>query len=368
MTTRPLVIEFILATGLVGGTESQTARLAMELDQRGHRPRIVFLQAVGPIVEQVLDAGLPVAAVREPGSGAGALRGLRSLVHYRSFGRRRRDPADVVHAMMDGAIAASRAVQPTVGPPPVHVAGIRGQRVASGLRARLLARNLRAADAVVCNAPHLAEGIRRQFRIPTGRILLIPNGIDLPERPSDTQAEPAAGIVIANFHAYKGHDVLIAALGLLPDPPLIRLCGTGPELPALRNRAVAGRVDRAIEIVTPPADVPRELHRAQFAVHPSRTEGLSNAILEEMASGLPVVACSVGGNPQLIVHEQNGLLVPAGDPRALADAIARLAHDPGLRASLGRAGRLRAAEFSWDRCVSAHEDLYLRLLAARAAA
>lgn len=361
MTVLSLAIEFVLATGLVGGTESQTARLAIELARRGHRPRLVFLQAVGPIVEEARDAGIPVVTVRDTGPRLGS--GLRSLADYRAFGRRRRDHPDVVHAMMDGAIAASRALAPTSAP--VHVAGIRGRRVVSGPRARLLTRNLTAADAIVCNARHLAEEVGREFDVPQDRIHVIPNGIDLPAEPADPRAEPATGIVIANFHPYKGHRLLVEALRLLDDPPLVRLCGTGPELEDVRHAATACGVAPAIQFIDPPADVARELDRSQFAVHPSSTEGLSNAILEEMAAGLPVIACDVGGNGELVTHGESGLLVPSGDAQALGAAIARLVRDPDLRARLGARARERAREYRWERCARAHESLYARLVGER---
>jgi glycosyltransferase involved in cell wall biosynthesis len=116
-----------------------------------------------------------------------------------------------------------------------------------------------------------------------------------------------------------------------------------------------------VTLVDPPADVPAELAAAQFAVHPSHTEGLSNAILEQLAHGLPVIACRVGGNPQLIADGVNGLLVPPADPAALAAAIATVTTDPELRTRMAHAARTAATRYDWAACTQAHLALYRTL-------
>jgi glycosyltransferase involved in cell wall biosynthesis len=229
-------------------------------------------------------------------------------------------------------------------------------------RLRLMGRTLRAADAVLCNAPHLKADVQQQFRLDPKRVHVIYNGIDLPPWTANAAVRPSAGVVVANFHPYKGHDVLLNALRLLPDPPVVRLCGVGQTRSVVQ---AAARDLATVEFVDPPADIPAELRRAQFAVHPSRTEGLSNAILEEMAAGLAVIACDVGGNPILIEDGVTGLLVPPGNAQALAEAIARIIADDETRVAMGRRGRERASRLSWDACVRAHIDLYSDILATR---
>jgi sugar transferase (PEP-CTERM/EpsH1 system associated) len=99
---------------------------------------------------------------------------------------------------------------------------------------------------------------------------------------------------------------------------------------------------------------------------PSLAEGISNTILEAMASGLPVVATDVGGNAELVDEGSTGLIVPPADPQALAAAIGRLASDPGRAAAMGRAGRTRAVgQFSLEAMVARYQGIYDQQLRAR---
>ena len=108
--------------------------------------------------------------------------------------------------------------------------------------------------------------------------------------------------------------------------------------------------------------MPALLALADVVVHPSTEEGFSNAILEAMAAGKPVVAARVGGNPEAVVDGETGLLVPLGDAEALAAATVRLLADPGEARRLGAAGRGRAAKlFALTTMVGAYEALYVRM-------
>lgn len=110
-------------------------------------------------------------------------------------------------------------------------------------------------------------------------------------------------------------------------------------------------------------DVPEILRGLDCFVLPSLAEGISNTILEAMASGLPVVATRVGGNPELVGEGITGTLVAAGDPEAMAQALIALALDPARAVAYGRAGRAEVERrFSMDAMVGAYRALYDRLL------
>jgi glycosyltransferase involved in cell wall biosynthesis len=101
-------------------------------------------------------------------------------------------------------------------------------------------------------------------------------------------------------------------------------------------------------------------------VLPSRAEGISNTILEAMATALPVLATRVGGNAELVEEGRTGLLVPAGDVQAMAQALVTLASAPAAAAALGRAGRERVERrFSLQAMVGAYQRLYDGLLQRR---
>jgi sugar transferase (PEP-CTERM/EpsH1 system associated) len=109
------------------------------------------------------------------------------------------------------------------------------------------------------------------------------------------------------------------------------------------------------------ADIMRGLHAF---VLPSLAEGISNTILEAMASSLPVIATAVGGNADLVAHGQTGYIVPAADPQAMADQLISLASNPGVALSLGQAGRLRVLNsFSMQAMVSTYQGVYDQQLA-----
>jgi glycosyltransferase involved in cell wall biosynthesis len=114
------------------------------------------------------------------------------------------------------------------------------------------------------------------------------------------------------------------------------------------------------------ADIPELLRAIDLFVLPSIAEGISNTILEAMVSGLPVVATYVGGNSELVVEGETGMLVPSSDPVAMAEAIQSYLKDPEKLARHGQTGRKRAVEhFSIEKMVEGYLSLYDEVLSAR---
>ncbi len=213
----------------------------------------------------------------------------------------------------------------------------------------------------------LAEGVSK------AQTRLIYNGIDLTpfdQRPPRTEdGHPSLVIVIvANLIPYKGHVELIEAVGAIAHKMPIdwQLWCVGRNdglLAVLEQLAKEKNVERNVKFLGSRVDVPSLLQSADISVLSSHEEGFSNAILEAMAAGLPVVATNVGGNPEAVVHGETGIIVPPKNPNALAEAISRLASDPILRKKLGDAGRLRVqTNFSIDHCAQQYSDLYSNIL------
>jgi glycosyltransferase involved in cell wall biosynthesis len=144
------------------------------------------------------------------------------------------------------------------------------------------------------------------------------------------------------------------------------MAGDGPlrsEVQALLGRA---GVEHLAWLPGERNDIPAILASLDCFVLPSRAEGISNTILEAMASCVPVIATAVGGNPELVVDGVTGTLVPSGDSEALAQQIVRMAADPAAARRAGEAGRAHAlAEFGLDTMVQRYRNLYDKLLSAK---
>jgi glycosyltransferase involved in cell wall biosynthesis len=130
----------------------------------------------------------------------------------------------------------------------------------------------------------------------------------------------------------------------------------------------AHALDARVQLLGERHDVPQLLKAFDVYVLSSIAEGISNTILEAMASGLPVLATRTGGNPELVDDDVTGALVPVGDRRALAAAVRTYVQDPALRARHGVAGRRRACErFALDRMAGRYLDLYRALVPGKVA-
>ncbi len=174
----------------------------------------------------------------------------------------------------------------------------------------------------------------------------------VPGRRSESRGDRFQLVCVASFEAVKGHRFLIEACGLLKArgvPFDCHLVGEGPLRADVERRVALAGLGREIHLHggLPRPAVAALLSRADAAVlasHPTprgKREGIPVALMEAMAAGLPVVATAISGIPELVQAGLTGFLVPSGEPVALADAFARLAADPTLRARMGSAGRAR---------------------------
>ena len=174
----------------------------------------------------------------------------------------------------------------------------------------------------------------------------------------------------------KGFDVLVHALAELRardlDVKLVLAGEDGPQAPAIRE--LAGELGVADRIVwrgtVTQAELLAEYRSSSMFVLACRVDadgdrdGIPNVLVEAMAAGLPVVSTTVSGIPEIVEHDMNGLLVPPDDPHALADAIWRIAKDPGLAESLRtRAAATIADHFDGDRLAA---ELAVRFTRSRA--
>jgi glycosyltransferase involved in cell wall biosynthesis len=170
----------------------------------------------------------------------------------------------------------------------------------------------------------------------------------------------------------KGQRHLIGAMPLLLErvPRAHAVIAGGGDLEEyLRDLVSEVGVAERVHVLGPRKDVPALMHAMDVFAMPSIWEGFGLVLLEAMAAGRPIVASRVATIPEVVLDGETGLLVPAGDPLALADALARLAADPDLASQFGEAGRERVRrQFSIEKMVGDTELLYRELLEERGAA
>jgi sugar transferase (PEP-CTERM/EpsH1 system associated) len=231
----------------------------------------------------------------------------------------------------------------------------------------------------------LAGYLQNRIGVPSDRVTQIINGVDIDRfRPAEPGRQPPSGCpfdapdlfvvgTVGRMMTVKAQPLLarafVRALELAPWlAPRLRLVmvGDGPLRAEAEQMLVGGGVRELAWLPGERPDVPDVMQGLDAFVLPSLAEGISNTILEAMASGLPVLATRVGGNAELVDEGATGLLVDAGDVDALAKGLVALASDPVAAAALGRAGRQRVkARFSLPAMVAAYRSLYDDLLASR---
>jgi glycosyltransferase involved in cell wall biosynthesis len=231
------------------------------------------------------------------------------------------------------------------------------------------------ADRTIAVSGAVARALAGRHH-PTGRLRVVPNGIDLARIDEPVPASELAAArtalgtvgdrrVVAVVARRKDQDVLLRALPAVEPPVLLACVGIDAE-PALA--ALAAELPARHRAVFVPF-VPRPLafyHLAAAAALPSRIEGLSQALLEAMALGLPVAASDAGGNPDLLTHEATGWLVPPLDVGAWARALTRLVADRPAAARVAEAGReVVRREFTMERTAERSEVVYREALARR---
>jgi glycosyltransferase involved in cell wall biosynthesis len=223
--------------------------------------------------------------------------------------------------------------------------------------AELTARARAASVVVACNrdvaAPVCQPGVP---------LRLIPHGVDLERfRPQPPPRDDGVLrlLAVGRLVRKKGLDVLVEAVRRLPVPFELRIVGGGPERERLRGAVEAGGLGDRVRLTGPAthAELPARYAEAHVVVVPSVVDpsgdrdGLPNVVLEAMASGRPVVASDVAAISTAVAHRRSGLLVPPGDPDALAAALTELAAAPCRRAALGAAARRRVErDFELGHC------------------
>lgn len=377
--TRPLVLHLVYRFD-VGGLENGIVNLLNHMPRSAYRHVVVALSEVTDFRGRVERDDIEFIALHKPpGHGLWIYPTL-----FRLFRRLR--PA-IVHSRN---LAALEAVIPAwLAGVPVRIHGEHGRDVddlhGKSRRHQWMRRIYRPfVDHYCALSRELSDYLVGQIGIPRGRVTQVYNGVDsacfhpagidrpaivgCPFRSPEHWLVGTVGRMQTVKHQVGLAHAFVRALELQPTLRArlrLAMVGDGPlRAESLAILDAAGVSDLAW---LPGArhDVAEIMRGLNCFVLPSLAEGVSNTILEAMASGLPVIATDVGGNAELVAHGLTGEIVPAADPNALARSLIRFAGDPALALTMGRAGRAAVeSRFGLPAMVSAYQSLYDRQLRA----
>jgi L-malate glycosyltransferase len=363
-TSRPGIL-LMGDTLALGGTEGQFVELARRLDRSRWSVHVSCIRAEGP-----LRAKLEAAGVSAWSCGPASLKSLDFPAGVWRLARFLRDArVSLVHSFdfysnIVGGLAARLAGVSAV---------IASQRDLGDLRPRsqrpVHRLMLRLADRVLVNSEAVADRLRTS-RALAGRLVVIPNGVDLERFLPATRPTPRARSItigtLSNLRPEKGLADFVAAAALVRqtcrDVRFV-IWGEGALRPELERSIRQLGLDGVVELPGSTAHPELALQSLDVFVLPSRSEACSNGLIEAIATGLPVVATNVGGNAAMVDDERTGLLVPAADPGALAKAIIRLVQEPARARQLATRGRDRLRSTRGiERTVARIEALYAETL------
>ncbi len=361
------------------GVGEHIALLARELKALGYVQSVVCPQtpAARPLLERCARLGLETFTLR--------VRDERDTGDYRRLVRLLRSGAfDLVHNHAGitwegcwGTFAAHEAGVPVITTE--HLPYLITKPVE---RARKL-RAARLTAATIAVSHGVAQSLLDHRVASPDRLHVVWNGIDLarfsiaraPHRRPELLGVPAGCrlvVCLARLTPQKGHATLLraAALARRQVPNLmLALAGDGPLREALEDQAKQLGIAGAVRFLGHWSRVPELLACADVLAQPSVFEGLPLAVLEGMASCLPVIVTDTTGNRETVVHQESGLIVPPDDAEALAAALVRVLDDGALAARLGQEARRRAEnEFSAQVMARRTHSVYRRVLAAARAA
>jgi glycosyltransferase involved in cell wall biosynthesis len=363
------------------GAEKQLVLLASSLPRDEFDVHVCALTRGGPLAADLQQAGIPVTVV-----------GKRWKIDLGALGRLRRLVAQLRPELIQTWLFAANAYGRAAG----IACGVKRlvacERCVDPWKSRLqlsIDRYLaRRSARIVANS----QGVKEFYvacGLPAEKFEVIPNGV-LPPAPSATTREeilaelglPAkarlVGLVGRLWPQKRVKDAIWAAdsLSVVRDDVHLLVIGDGPDRDRLVRFRNQSQVVEVAHFLGHREDVPRLLPHLEVLWSPSAYEGQSNAILEAMALGIPVVATDIPGTRDLVVHGETGFLIPATDRAARATTVNRdvaaglarytnqLLDDPPLARRLGEAGRRRILEeFRVETMVHRYADLYRRLLA-----
>jgi glycosyltransferase involved in cell wall biosynthesis len=362
---RPIRVCYLIDELATAGTETQLLALIRHLDRRRVEPILCLLRGDNPVSRALEPDDCPVFRL-----GVGSLRSPSTLVKAWRFTRLlRRERVDVLQVYFPDSTYFGLALARWAGVP--H--RLRTRNNLGYWRTplhRFLGRLMHGyATGTLANCEAARKSLLDEEPVAPESVVVLENGVDLNRFlavPVPMTLRPRCIGAVANLRPIKGVDVFLEAAAdvTAAHPELVFVvAGEGEQRAFLRQRAQERGLGERFRLCGSVSDVPAFLAGVDVAVQPSRSEGMSNALLEYMAAGRPIVATSVGAAPELIEDGKHGLLVAPDDPEALASAIVWLVNNPMLGRALGSAARERARRhYSREAMVKRFEDYYESLM------
>jgi len=380
-TGRPRLRILLVIKGLgFGGAERLLMETAAAGDRDGFEYEVAYVLAgADGLAGAIRDRGIPVHSL-----GAGRSADLAWLGRLLTLVRRRQ--FDVVHFHLPYTAALGRLAVATV--PRSERPAVVYTEHSLWNKAAVITKAINRAGVghdqaliVVSQAAHdaLPSALRDRARV-------IVHGVSrtqadqLTARRADLRREVRAELdvpdtdclllTVANLRPEKGYDVLLDTARILLDrgvPVRVAAVGGGPIEDEVRARHRELALGDHVQLLGQRDDVLRLMAGSDVFVLASHQEGLPVSLMEATSMGMPIVATSVGGVPQVVTDGVEGLVVPPGDPVSLADAVQRVVADPALRTRLGRASREKSAMFDVSGASREIEGIYRDVTAGRRA-
>ena len=363
----------------VGGAEKVLVDVVRRLDPQRYESIVCCIQAKGELAAQIEGMGVRLICLDRMQSRRFDWAAVRDLMRLLRAERIALLHSHLYHANLYGRVAAFLAGVPAV-------ATVHNVYTQTKFHRRLLNRLLsRASARIIAVSEAIRDDLVAHDGIAPRKVTVIRNGIDVRRVQASLtreQARAALGIkddelaigCVGRLEEQKGHRFLLEACAKLSNDPglmhrlRILMVGDGRLRGDLERQASALGLMSSVSFLGTRQDVPEILRALDIYAMPSLWEGLSIAMLEAMAAGLPVVISDVSGVAQALGDNQYGLRVPPADDAALARAIRSLAREPARRRALGASARERVkAEFSIEAMMSQLGSVYDGALAGRRA-
>jgi glycosyltransferase involved in cell wall biosynthesis len=350
----------------IGGSERQLTEIAKALDRNRFSVHAGYFRE-GMRYAELVNAGVSLCKINVTSFRTPAV--LAEAKKLGAYFKRHR--IQIVHTF-DYPLTCFAAPVARLFQVPVVFSSQRGSRgLIPGFYRQLVRVTDLLVDGIVTNCRALETQLFQEENLPRRRIHLCYNGIDtalypqLPLRDSGSPGPITIGCISA-FRPEKNLGLLLEAVSSLGQPfPGIHvlLVGGGGEEQRIRRHAEHLHLTKRLTFVSAQNDILPLLEKIDIFVLPSTTEALSNSLMEAMACGRAVIASNVGGTPELIQHEQNGLLFESGRVVDLKRQIWRFLSEPGLRQKLGDAARRTIVErFSIDQSAHCMAEIYQKVI------